>query len=74
MGVLNAEESVWQAMLDGWRAQQLSRNLSEGWFISAVRFADSYSWSWNVAVVEEFFLELCRRWCCAPRSSDSRMR
>lgn len=65
MGVLNAEESVWLAMLDGWGAQQVSRNLSVGTVehrrADVVRFrhyADAYPWSWNVAVVEEFFLEL----------------
>ena len=65
VAILNAEESVWGAMLDGWRAQQFARNLSPTTIEqrqSVVRrfrlFADSYPWSWSVAIVDEFFLEL----------------
>jgi hypothetical protein len=46
-------------------AQQLSRDLAEGTVhprrslvVRFRDFADSYPWSWNVGVVEEFFLEL----------------
>jgi site-specific recombinase XerD len=65
VGILNAEESVWVAMLEGWRAQQFARNLSPTTIEqrqSVVKrfrlFADSYPWSWSVTIVDEFFLEL----------------
>lgn len=63
--VLNAEETVWQAMLDGWRAQQLARNLSRTTIVQREyvanrfrRFADAYPWAWTAGVVDEFFMEL----------------
>lgn len=65
VAVLKVEESVWSAMLDGWRAQQFARNLSpttveqrQSVVRRFCRFADSYPWSWSVAIVDEFFLEL----------------
>ena len=63
--LFNAEEGVWLAMLDGWAAQQLARNLSESTadkrrtIVTRFRlFADSYPWSWSTPMVDEFFLEL----------------
>ena len=53
------------AMLDGWRAQQFARNLSPSTIEKrrsiALRFrdfAECYPWSWNVAIVDQYFLEL----------------
>ncbi|RFA17789.1 hypothetical protein B7R25_16840 [Subtercola boreus] len=63
--VLNTEEIVWVAMLDGWAAQQASRNLAGSTIDKrrsvAVRFqlfAECYPWSWSASMVDEFFLEL----------------
>lgn len=65
IAVLNAEESVWVAMLDGWTAQQIARNLAASTvekrrsIVTRFRaFADCYPWSWSTPVVDEFFLEL----------------
>lgn len=63
--VLNEPESVWLAMLQGWAAQQLSRNLApatvEKRRAVAARFrdfADAYPWCWDVSAVDQFFMEL----------------
>ncbi|WP_253259533.1 site-specific integrase [Subtercola boreus] len=63
--MLNTEEIVWVAMLDGWAAQQASRNLAGSTIDKrrsvAVRFqlfAECYPWSWSASMVDEFFLEL----------------
>ncbi|WP_237280370.1 phage integrase N-terminal SAM-like domain-containing protein [Subtercola vilae] len=62
--VLHAEETVWAAMLAGWRAQQTSRNLAEATIERrrsvVCRFQDyvgSYPWAWTAPEVDEFFLE-----------------
>lgn len=56
---------MWLAMSDGWRAQQIARNLSistveKRWSVALrfQRFADCYPWSWSVSMVDEFFLKL----------------
>jgi integrase/recombinase XerC len=63
--LLQPAEQVFQAMLDGWRNQQLSRNLS---FATIARreqlvrrfrdFADAEPWDWAAATVDQFFMEL----------------
>jgi site-specific recombinase XerD len=65
VAVLNAEESVWVAMLDGWAAQQVARNLSASTVekrrsvaMRFLAFAGCYPWSWTASMVDEFFLEL----------------
>lgn len=65
IAVLNVEESVWVAMLDGWAAQQIARNLSASTVekrrsvaMRFLAFADCYPWSWTASMVDEFFLEL----------------
>lgn len=64
VAVLNAEESVWVAMLDGWVAQT-ARNLSASTIekrrsvaLRFLAFAECYPWSWSASMVDEFFLEL----------------
>lgn len=65
VALLNPAEQVFQAMLDGWRNQQLSRNLA---FTTIARredvverfrtFTAEDPWLWTVADVDEFFMEL----------------
>lgn len=66
VALLRPEEQVFQAMLDGWRNQQLSRNLGFGTVNAReaiVRhfhaFAGSEPWEWSAADVDEFFMQ-CR--------------
>jgi integrase/recombinase XerC len=63
--LLNPAEQVFQAMLDGWRNQQLSRNLAfttvarREQFVTRFRaFTGSDPWLWTAADVDGFFLEL----------------
>jgi len=65
VALLNEEETVWRAMLEGWAAQQLARNLSHSTVTArraiAERFraqADAYPWGWTVEQVDHFFMEL----------------
>jgi integrase/recombinase XerC len=60
-----AEREVFEAMVDGWRTQQLSRNLSVSTVAAnarvVVRFAEavgSYPWQWSPADLEKFMAEL----------------
>lgn len=62
---LNSRDVVFAEMLEGWRNQQLSRNLSFGTIEKRVklisRFADyanEYPWQWTPAMVDEFFGDL----------------
>ncbi|WP_405592285.1 site-specific integrase [Streptomyces sp. NBC_01190] len=62
--LLHPEEQVFQAMLDGWRNQQLARNLSFGTVESRERlvrrfrhFADAGPWAWAAADADEFFTD-----------------
>src|SRR6478752_4853973 len=62
---LNSEDAVFAEMLDGWRNQQLSRNLMfatiEQRSRVVSRFADyvnAYPWQWSPAMVDEFFGDL----------------
>lgn len=63
--LLRPDEQVFEAMLGGWRAQQLSRNLAVNTVevrLSAVRrfqrFANDWPWSWRPVDVEEFTAQL----------------
>lgn len=65
VAILNEPETVWAAMLDGWSAQQLARNLSLSTIVSRRRlaerfrdFAEEYPWAWTVEQVDHFFMEL----------------
>jgi integrase len=62
---LHPEDHVFAQMLDGWRNQQLSRNLAFGTIESrerlVTRFQEStneYPWQWTPAHVDEFFGDL----------------
>ena len=63
--LLHPEEIVWRAMLDGWRNQQLSRNLAfstieqrESIISRFQRAVGSFPWEWTAPDVDEFFMEL----------------
>ncbi len=63
--VLRPDEQVLQMMLDGWRNQQLSRNLQfatiEQRLRCVLRFIDHVNvdpWHWTPAIVEEFSADL----------------
>ena len=54
VGLLRAEDRVFEAMLDGWRAQMLARGLSTSYIKSSCgtvqRFqahANEYPWTWS---------------------------
>lgn len=60
-----AEVEVFEAMLDGWRAQQLSRNLSFATIDSGARVvrrfqdhAGSFPWGWTAAEMEHWTAQL----------------
>lgn len=62
---LSNQDAVFAEMLDGWRNQQLSRNLTFGTIEQrcqlVARFADyvnEYPWKWSPAMVDEFFGDL----------------
>ena len=62
---LNSQDAVFVEMLDGWRNQQLSRNLTFGTIEQrrrlVARFAEyvnEYPWKWSPAMVDEFFGDL----------------
>ena len=62
---LHPEEQTVSEMLDGWRNQQLSRNLRFETIASRIRqvqrfieHANEYPWNWTVAMVDEFFGDL----------------
>ncbi len=65
VALLRPDERVFAAMLDGWRAQQLARNLAFGTIdgrISVVRsftsHADSFPWSWRAQMLDEWLGDL----------------
>lgn len=65
VSLLHPEDQVFEAMLDGWRNQQLSRNIGFGTINSregVVRrfrnFAGEDPWNWQAADVDDFFTEL----------------
>lgn len=62
---LHPEEQTVAEMLEGWRNQQLSRNLRFETIDSRIRqverfiaHANEYPWNWTVAMVDEFFGDL----------------
>jgi site-specific recombinase XerD len=63
--LLRPEDQVFQAMLDGWRNQQLARNLArstvEGREATVRAFAayvSAYPWAWSPAMVDEWLGDL----------------
>src|SRR5690242_5984924 len=63
--LLRPDEQVFTAMLDGWRDQQLARNLAATTAAkraAAVRafagHADAYPWAWNAAMLDEWLGDL----------------
>jgi integrase/recombinase XerC len=63
--LLRPDEQVFQAMLDGWRNQQLARNLArstvEGREATVRDFAgyvSAYPWAWTPAMVDEWLGDL----------------
>ena len=64
VGLLRAEDRVFEAMLDGWRAQMLARGLSTSYIKSSCgtvqRFqehANEYPWTWSAHHVDEFLAD-----------------
>lgn len=65
VALLNPADQVFQAMLDGWRNQQLSRNLAFSTISRRERIVQRFRsftgedpWLWSVGNVDEFFMEL----------------
>jgi integrase/recombinase XerD len=63
--MLHPEDQVTQEMLDGWRNQQLSRNLSfqtiaqrERLVVRFMEATNEHPWNWTPAHVDEFFGDL----------------
>ncbi|MEU4119048.1 hypothetical protein AB0F71_31705 [Kitasatospora sp. NPDC028055] len=63
--LLRPEQQVFEAMLEGWRNQQLARNLSPGYIQAherAVRaladHADAMPWEWTAANADDWFADL----------------
>ncbi|MFF4550773.1 hypothetical protein [Streptomyces sp. NPDC001435] len=63
--LLRPEEQVFEAMLDGWRNQQLARNLAlstingrERKVRAFVTHADAFPWSWSSTLADEWFGDL----------------
>lgn len=63
--LLHPEELVWGEMLNGWRNQQLSKNLSFTTIDQRAaninrfqRFTNEYPWNWTAKDVDEFSMEL----------------
>ena len=62
VALFRAEDRVFEAMVDGWRAQMLARGLAVDTIkqvTSAVvrfqQFTNDYPWSWTAHDVDEFF-------------------
>ncbi|MGH3683963.1 MAG: tyrosine-type recombinase/integrase [Pseudonocardiaceae bacterium] len=65
VGLLRPEEQVFTAMLDGWRNQQLARNLAfstingrEKTVAAFAGHADAFPWLWTPTMVDEWFGDL----------------
>lgn len=63
--LLRPDEQVFEAMLGGWRDQQLSRNLSTDTITARVdlvrrfqRFVNDWPWTWQARDLEEFTAEV----------------
>jgi integrase/recombinase XerD len=64
VGLLRAEDRVFEAMLDGWRAQMLARGLSTSYIKSSCgtiqkfqEHANEYPWTWSAHHVDEFLAD-----------------
>jgi len=64
VGLLRAEDRVFEAMVDGWRAQLLARGLSTAYIKSScavvTRFhahANEYPWAWSAHHFDEFLAD-----------------
>lgn len=64
--LLRADEQVFEAMLSGWRNQQISRNLSETTIArneKVVRrfqaHANEYPWTWEPRALDDWITDLC---------------
>lgn len=64
IGLLRAEDRVFEAMLDGWRAQLLARGLTTAFIQSSCRLVErfqehsnEYPWTWSAHHVDEFFAD-----------------
>jgi integrase/recombinase XerC len=65
VGLLRPEEQVFTAMLDGWRNQQLARNLAfstingrEKTVAAFAGHADEFPWLWTPTMVDEWLGDL----------------
>src|SRR5256714_6672684 len=65
VALLRPDEQVFGAMVDGWRCQQVARNLSFGTIEARVRrvraftdHADCYPWAWTPQAVDEWCTDL----------------
>lgn len=65
VSLLHPEEQVFAAMLDGWRNQQLARNLAlstidgrEKAVRAFARHADAFPWHWTSQLLDEWFSDL----------------
>jgi site-specific recombinase XerD len=63
--LLRPEEQVFEAMLEGWRAQQVARNLALSTIDGRVRtvlafaaHADAFPWAWTPALLDEWMIDL----------------
>ncbi len=63
--LLHPEAHTVQEMLDGWRNQQLCRNLAHDTIDQRIRlverflaYSNEFPWTWTAAMVEEFFSDL----------------
>lgn len=64
IGLLRAEDRVFEAMLDGWRAQLLARGLTTAFIQSSCRLVErfqehsnEYPWTWSAHHADEFFAD-----------------
>src|SRR5258708_2557791 len=65
VSLLRPEDQVFQAMLDGWRNQQLARNLArstvegrESTVRAFAAYVSAYPWAWAPAMVDEWLGDL----------------
>jgi hypothetical protein len=65
IGLLRADDRVFEAMLDGWRAQQLARGLTTAHIMTSSRMVtrfqehtNEYPWTWMAHHFEEFLADL----------------
>jgi site-specific recombinase XerD len=64
VGLLRADQQVFEAMLNGWRAQLLARGLSTSYIVSSGRVVErfqehsnDYPWRWRPIHVDEYFAD-----------------